>query len=470
MASMMIKEQNPQIIALEKENQALKKQIQGLQDKIAELEKRLGLNSQNSSKPPSSEGLKKPPRTRSLRKKTGQKSGGQLGHQGFTLSPVLDPDKTIKYQPPICCDKCGCDVQSEQVIGVIKRQVFDIPKPKMEVSEHQVLVKQCPHCQEKIAGKFPPEVKAPVSYGERIKSVSTYLNNQHFIPEERLSELLSDLFDCTMTGKTIANINKSMATAMMPIVESIKEKIESAAVKNVDETGVRINGKNHWLHVVSNQTATWYRCSEKRKDNEPLSKLKGTIIHDHWKCYYQLKMVEHSLCNAHHLRELKAVSEIDQESWALSMEKLLTLANKYKHSYQGLVSPQKIRERLRVLYDSIISRGLDYHHSLPPLSQTNNRGRKKRRVGHNLLIRLKDYQEDVLKFLEKAEVPFTNNQAERDLRMMKCKQKISGGFRTMEGANNFAIIRSVISTARKQGRNILESLKDLLKGEVIVFS
>jgi transposase len=466
----MIKEQDLKIIALEKENQVLKKQVQALQEKIAELEKRLGLNSQNSSKPPSTDGLKKPPRTQSLRQKTGQKSGGQLGHQGFTLSPVAQPDKIIKHQPPQSCDKCGCDVQSEKVIDVIKRQVFDIPKPKMEVTEHQVLVKQCPHCQETIQGKFPSQVKAPVSYGERIKSVSAYLYNQHFIPEERLSELLSDVFDCTMTGKTIANINKSMAKQMIPIVESIKEKIESVAVKNLDETGLRINGKNCWLHVVSNQMATWYRCSEKRKDNEPLSKLEGTIIHDHWKSYYQLQMVEHGLCNAHHLRELKAVSEIDQESWALSMEKLLLLANKYKQSYEGLVIPKEIRERLRAVYDSILSRGLDYHNSLPPLLSKNNRGRKKRRVGHNLLIRLREYKEDVLKFLEKAAVPFTNNQAERDLRMMKCKQKISGGFRTMEGANNFAIIRSVISTAKKQGRNILESLKNILKGEVIVFS
>lgn len=467
---MILKEENPKIIALEKENQALKKQVQLLQEKIAELEKRLGLNSQNSSKPPSSDGFKKPRRTQSLRTKTGKKSGGQLGHQGFTLPPVSQPDKTIQHQPPQSCHKCGCDVQSEKVIGVIKRQVFDIPNPKMEVTEHQVLVKQCPHCQEKIQGKFPLEVKAPVSYGERIKGVSAYLNNQHFIPEERLSELLSDLFDCTMTGKTIANINKSMTKQMIPIVESIKETIETAAVKNVDETGVRINGKNQWLHVVSNQMATWYRCSERRKDNEPLSKLEGTIIHDHWKSYYQLEKVEHGLCNAHHLRELKAVSEIDQESWALSMKKLLTLGNKYKHSYQGLSIPKKITERLRVLYDSIISRGLEYHDSLPPLSSKNNRGRKKRRVGHNLLIRLRDYKEDVLKFLEKAEVPFTNNQAERDLRMMKCKQKISGGFRSIEGANNFAIIRSVISTAKKQGRNILESLEDILKGEVMVFS
>jgi len=196
--------------------------------------------------------------------------------------------------------------------------------------------------------------------------------------------------------------------------------------------------------------------------------MRGTVIHDHSKSYYQLPNVEHRLCNAHHLRELKALCEIEQESWAKSMTKVLLLANEYQHRYEDRI-PEAIENRLRRIYTSIIERGLRYHQSLPPLARQNIRGRRKRRVGHNLLLRLRDYAEDVWRFLTPG-VPFTNNQAERDLRMMKCKQKISGGFRSTESAENFAKIRSVISTARKQGRNLLQVLTQILRGEVILFS
>ena len=465
----MAKKSDSKIVALEKENRALKKQVQLLLEKIAQLEKRLNLNSQNSSQPPSHDGLAKPKRTKSLRTSTGKKTGGQLGHIGHTLNQVSNPDKIVKHLPSQFCQQCGCDVQSQDVIEVQKRQVFDIPKPSMEVIEHQVLVKQCPHCQTKIKGQFPDDVNTPVSYGDRIKALCVYLSHQHFLPEERLSQLLSDLFACSLTGKTLANINDLAATKMSSTVEKIKSKIESDSLKHLDETGLRIEGKTQWLHVVSNQMCTWYRCDEKRKDNQSLSGLKGVVIHDCWKPYYQLGNVEHGLCNAHHLRELKAVGEIDKECWALSMSKLLLLANRYKHSFQGSVIPKQIRQRLGNLYELIVTRGLNYHQSLKPLERKNNRGRKKRRAGHNLLIRLREYKEDVLRFMEKPEVPFTNNQAERDLRMIKCKQKISGGFRTKKGAENFATIRSVISTVKKQSLDILESIKDIIQGKTIVF-
>jgi transposase len=358
--------------------------------------------------------------------------------------------------------------KNQEVNKVIKRQVFDIPEPKMEVTEHQVLVKECPRCHQKIQGSFPETITAPVQYGERIKAVSAYLQHQHLIPEDRLSELLSDVFACAMSAKTIANTSESLAELSIPTVAKLIEQIEEEPVKHLDETGLRINGKTNWLHVVSTETQTWYRVAEKRKDLEPLSGLKGKVIHDHWKAYYQLSWLEHGLCNAHHLRELKALSEIEQESWAKSLTQVLLLANRYKHRYDSII-PQSIIERLRRLYASIVERGLQYHQSLPPLIRSSKFGRIKRRVGHNLLLRLRDYASDVWRFLS-PEVPFTNNQAERDLRMIKCKQKISGGFRAMKSAENFALIRSVISTARKQGRNILQVLTQILKGEVIVFS
>ncbi len=221
--------------------------------------------------------------------------------------------------------------------------------------------------------------------------------------------------------------------------------------------------------MVSTEKATWYRPAAKRKDLEPLEGITGRVIHDHWKSYFQLEGVSHGLCNAHHLRELKALEEIEQESWAKSMKQLLTLGNKYRHRYPENI-PKPIVIRLTQLYDSILHRGLDFHQSQPPLIRKSNRGRVKRRVGHNLLLRLFDYAPDVLRFLFEPNVPFTNNQAERDLRMMKCKQKISGCFRSFDNALNFANIRSVLSTARKQNLNLLEVLIEALSGQPPVFS
>jgi transposase len=272
-----------------------------------------------------------------------------------------------------------------------------------------------------------------------------------------------------MTPGTIANTSKSLAKSISPIVEKLASIVKAAPVKHLDETGFRITGQTQWLHVVSTETATWYRPSAKRKDLDPLEGMMGVVIHDHWKSYFQLRGVSHGLCNAHHLRELKALEEIEQESWAFSMRKLLTLANKYRHRYPKAI-PQPIVIRLTQLYHSILNRGLNFHVDQPPLIRNRNRGRIKRRVGHNLLLRLFDYTSDVLRFLVEPDVSFPNNQAERDLRMMKCKQKISGGFRSFDHALNFANIRSILSTARKQNLNLLEVLIEALSGFPPVFS
>ena len=239
-------------------------------------------------------------------------------------------------------------------------------------------------------------------------------------------------------------------------------------MKHLDETGMRIKGKTHWLHSVSTEKLTWYRVSAKGKDNEPLSTIEGTVVHEHWKSYYKLSGVEHSLCNAHHLRELKALSEIEEQSWAKPLTNLLLFANQGQQRYEGQI-PSQIKSKLRRVYYSILAKGFEYHQSLPPLEQK-SQGRTQRRVGHNLLLRLRDYADDVLRFLESPQIPFTNNQAQRDIRMMKCRQKISGGFRSWQGAENFASLRSLICTARKQGRNILAVLTQVLNGEVIIFS
>ncbi|MDJ0572927.1 MAG: IS66 family transposase [Pleurocapsa sp. MO_192.B19] len=397
---MTFEEQAQKIASLEKENQELR-------ERIGELERSLGLNSKNSSKPPSSDGLKKEKRSKSLRKKSGKKSGGQKGHQGYTLEAKIEPDKIINHQTPSSCHRCGWDMTKEEVGEVIKRQVFEIPEPKIEVTEHQVGVKECPHCQAKIQGKFPETVTAPVQYGARIKTIAGYLQQQHFIPEARVAEIFQDLWGCRLSKATVGNISKILAEKISPVIEEIKIQTQEAASKHLDETGLRIEGKTSWLHVVATKTMTWYRVSRTRKDLEPLSQIKGIVSHDHYKPYYQLPQVQHSLCNAHHWRELKALIEIEGESWAKAMEKFLLLANKYRHRYQSAMIPQALRERLLKIYHVIVQRGLEYHQSLPPLERKNNRGKIKRRKGHNLLRRLSNYDEDVLRFLHQSNAPFT---------------------------------------------------------------
>ena len=454
---MTLDEAIEKILALEQENQLLR-------ERLAELERRLSLDSGNSSKPPSSDGLgKSPRRTNSLRSNSNRNSGGQRGHQGQTLAAVSNPEVIIEHPAPEQCD-CGCDIWHLPVIAVVKRQVFDIPQPNIVATEHQVRVKQCPQCQQRVQSPFPEGVNAPVQYGPRIRAIATYLNHQHFIPEARLSELLSDVFDCSMSAATIAKLSSTVKQSFEPLVEDLISTLKSSPVKHLDETGLRISGQTQWLHVVSTATETWYRSALKRKDLEPLNLMNGVLVHDHWKPYFQVGGVDHSLCNAHHLRELKALQEIEKESWATSMSKLLQVACGYKHRYAKGI-PEDLQARIERLYQQIVARGLTFHEALEPLPQKSSRGRPKRRIGHNLLLRLKQFEADVLRFLRQSEVPFSNNQAERDLRMMKLKQKISGGFRSAEGASTFAAIRSVLSTARKRGLNLLEILSNAVQGK-----
>ena len=358
-------EKDQKIIALEKENKALR-------ERIAELERRMGLNSENSSKPPSSDGLrKKTHRTKSLRGKSTRKTGGQKGHQGYTLEKVAEPDKLVKHLAPDSCWGCGCDVSKKQVVSVIKRQVFDIPEPRLEVTEHQIEIKHCPNCQQKLQGCFPEAVKAPVQYGVRVKAVSTYLQHQHFIPESRLSEILQDVFGCQMSEATIANTSQWLAQAVTPVVEKLASEVKTAPVKHLYETGLRVARKTQWLHSVSTPDLTWYRIATKRKDLEPLIGMKGIVVHDHLQPYYQIENVLHQLCNAHHLRELRALSEIENEAWAKSMKQLLCLSNKYSSRYLQTI-PKPIENRLKQLYQLIIRRGLDFHDSQPPLARKGN--------------------------------------------------------------------------------------------------
>ena len=429
--------------------------------KIAELEKRLNKNSSNSGKPPSSDGLSKPPRTNSLRQKGRNKSGGQPGHKGETLKQVQTPDKT-EHHKLSQCPHCSTPLASTDVLAIVKRQVFDIPIPKIEVTEHQAEVKLCLCCQRRVTATFPYGVNAPAQYGDVIQSWAVYFQQQQFLPEDRLQETFSDLFNVNLATATLTGYSETVYDNLAAFDEMVLSQIKVAPVKHLDETGFRISGQTQWLHVASTASLTYYHVSPKRKSL--LEGLLGTVVHDHWKSYYVLPNVLHALCNQHHLRELKALIEYDKESWARKMQRFLRVALRYRHLYENQAIPDNVLNRLFDLYDKIIDEGITYHENLPAFSLKKGRGRVAKRTGHNLLLRLKNHRDDVLRFLTDPQVPFTNNQAERDLRMMKCKQKISGGFRTTKGAEIFARIRGFISTARKQGWHIFESIQQLVRG------
>jgi transposase len=351
--------------------------------------------------------------------------------------------------------------------GHSARQVFDLPEPApLVVTEHRAHDCACARCGTSSRAAFPAGVNAPVQYGPRLAAFVVYLLHYQLLPEDRLAALMADLFGVKLVAATIARISRLCAGRLQDFLTTLRQGVGAAAVKHLDETGFRIGGKTQWLHVASTTLLTFYRICHKR--GTMLANLVGTIVHDHWKPYYTIPDVDHALCNAHHLRELKALIEIEKENWARDMAKLLRRAchaTNLAAARDGALKALKphLVECIERRYDAVIAAGLAYHEALPALDRSaakgcKPRGRAPRRTGHNLLRRLQWRKQDVLRFLHDAAVPFTNNQAEGDLRMMKVKQKISGGFRSEEGANDFATIRSVISTAKKQGWNVIDAL------------
>jgi transposase len=448
------------IEALRREVADLRRENEALQAENAELRRRLGLDSSNSSKPPSSDGLKKKPRIAgSLRGRSGKPSGGQAGHKGGTLRQVAAPDWVIRHEAQ-ACGHCRAALTGAMERGVETRQVFDLPEKLIEVTEHQATVYCCAACGCETKADFPEGVAASAQYGERVRAAAVYLNVQQLIPEDRVAQTVHDLFGAPLlcSASLVAWVNDK-AAAFASVAAHIADLVAVAPVRHLDETGFRIAGRGQWLHTVSTETLTAYRVSEKR-GAVPEDLKGGVVVHDHFKPYYGLTGVAHAFCNAHHLRELKALIELDNEPWATDMRDLLVEANeavKTAREAGETALPPALIQAFVDRYWEAVRLGLGFHRSLPPLKQC-AAGRTKRRPGHNLLERLKTYKDDVLRFLHDFAVPFTNNLAERDLRMMKVKTKISGAFRTFAGAFAFATLRSVVSTARKRGWNILKAL------------
>ena len=438
--------------------------VAALRAQVAELERRLGLNSSNSGKPPSSDGLKKPARVSSLRERSGKKPGGQKGHKGETLRQVPDPNDVVHHYPP-ACSICGVGLDPKSSVGHSARQVFDLPQPQpLVITEHRAHDCECTTCGAKTRALFPDGVNAPVQYGARITAFVIYLLHYQLLPENRLAALMADLFGVKVAASTIARMSRTCAEHLQGFVETVRDLVAGAPVKHMDETGFRIGGKTQWLHVASTALLTFYRVCAKR--GSLLANVVGIVVHDHWKPYYTIEGVLHALCNAHHLRELKALVEIEKEEWAHKMQRLLRRAchvtNRARE--RGVPLSSRLIACFERRYDAIVAEGLAFHETQRPLACAvikgggKRRGCAPRRTGHNLLLRLAKRKEDTLRFLRDPTVPFTNNQAERDGRMMKLRQKISGGFRSLQGALDFALIRSFVSTARKQDWNIIDAL------------
>lgn len=442
-------------------------QIQQQQVQIHDLEARLAKNSSNSSKPPGSDGLKKP-NPKSLRGKSGKKPGAQQGHAGKGLTQIKNPDVIVTHVP-ISCQGCGLNLSQVDGVCAEKRQVFDIPQPKIEITEHQALEKQCPCCGELSRAIFPDNIRGPVQYGDRVQALIAYFAHQHFIPIDRVCQIFEDILGIAISPGTCSNIDEKLFRQLESFESSLKAYLLASRVLHFDETGMRCEKKLRWVHVASSQLATLYTIHAKRgqeamNEADILPRFQGIGIHDHWFPYFAYEQITHGLCNAHHLRELTFIHEQEKEDWALRMKNLLIFAKNEveKHLDRGEL-PQEVRLQIEKAYAQIIAEGFEYHSLLPPLPK-GKRGRQKQRDGKNLLDRLKEKRSCVLRYIYDFSVCFTNNQGEQDIRMVKLKQKISGCLRTLKGGQIFCRIRSYISTARKQGWSIWDALTEAIKG------
>jgi transposase len=458
-----IKSLSDKIDDVTKENLELNQRVQSLESQTKK-------NSNNSSKPPSSDGFKK--QTKSLRRPSGKSPGGQKGHKGTTLEQVENPDEIIEHKLDKC-NLCEASLEDVPVEKHIIRQVVDIPKIKAKVTEHRAEVKRC-FCGHLNKATFPQGVSQPVQYGNKLKATSVYLSQNQLIPYERQSEVFEDLFNIHLSQGTLVSINKSCYEALETVEENIKNKLkDSTGTLHFDETGVSVNSKLKWLHVTSNQEYTYYNIHAKRgceaiDDIGILSVFKGTAVHDCWKSYHTYTDCDHSLCCAHILRELNGITEIEKQSWAEDMKNLL-LNIKAEVDKTSSVANAVLLDKIiyfEAEYDAIVKAGLEEDFKQVIISNTEKPSRKKSKSG-NLLNRLSLYKQQILAFMNDFDVPFDNNLAERDIRMTKVKQKISGTFRSSSGADYFARIRGYISTMKKQSKNILESIEYALSGNPV---
>jgi transposase len=432
------------------------------------LRARAGMNSKNSSKPPSSDGYAKPaPKSRRVR--SGKKPGKQPGAEGKHLAQVAEVDKIVDHSPDDCSN-CGSGLSRAPVTGTVTRQVFDLPPRAIVVTEHRGERRTC-ECGTTTTARFPSEAIGPACYGPVLRAHVCYLVVRQHIPIKRVAELLSDAYGIPVSTGAIVTMVKEGSDLLGSFLDSLASQLRATEIVHADETGLRVAAILHWVHATSSRDHTLYHLDTHRGTKamdatDVLAHLRGVLVHDGWQPYRDYSDVDHALCNAHHLRELDGVSGNNKDQgWAHHLAGLLsaTWSEVLAAKDQGAVSlDPAVLDRIRTDYDTIIRAG---HVVNPPGVRTGKKGRPKNTPSANLLRRLDIYRDDILRFADDFRVPFDNNEAERSVRMVRVQQKISGGFRSTEGARSWLRVRSYIATAIKQGVNPLDALVRLTAGD-----
>lgn len=451
----------PQVQALMTQVAMLSAQVAALSEEVTSLRAKLGKNSSNSSKPPSSDGLTK--KTRSLRESSGKKPGGQPGHKGSTLKQVMaEPTHIVTHPLDAQCESCGQALPVDQAEVAERRQVLDIPPSPCEVTEHRIMKLKCT-CGRLHVSDFPSAVRQAVQYGPRIKALGVLLTQGQLLPFARAAELISDIYSVSVSPGTLVAWIEEARCALQPTADRIAQGLRQAALVHADESGLRVEGRLQWLHVVANEKLTSYALHAKRgyeaiEAHDILTHFKGTLVHDCWPPYWLLG-VKHALCNAHLLRELVYIEESTGQSWAGAMRRWLIKTNELCEASRQQNKPltEAGIKALTLCYEDIVRQAQSLHPPEPRVE--GRRGRIKQSEAFNLLARLDKHQQAVLMFIQDPTVPFTNNLAERAIRMPKVKQKVSGCFRSQDGAQNFVVIRSCLDTLRKQGHQMMEVLR-----------
>ena len=455
---------------LRQENTALRAQVALLSERISVLEAKLAKDSHNSHLPPSSDRFQRQPK--SLRKRSGKKPGGQAGHPGSTLMLSETPDLVIVH-PVEHYQHCQRDLREVESLQVERRQVLDLPPKRVVVIEHQAQRKCCPSCHEMSSAPFPQDVRAPVQYGAALGAVGVYLVQQQLLPYERASEVIEDLLGPPMSVGTLQGLVARCDEQLAPVEQQIKAALSRAEVLHQDETGLYVAGRRHWMHVSATEQLTHYTVHLKRGKEALdaigiLKDFQGVSVHDGWGSYWQF-LCQHALCNVHHLRDLTFLDEERQQVWAGEMKELLldikAAVAQARAEGRSSLHPLEVAD-WKTRYGALLAEGYQANPPDPP-PKTGKKGRRKQSAARNLLDRLSKHQEAVLLFLDNFAVPFDNSLAERDIRMVKVQQKISGCFRSPAGAQAFCRIRGYLSTLRKQGLPVLTTLEQALLGHPV---
>lgn len=443
-------------------------QISKLEAEIAKLKERLGRNPRNSSMPPSAEGLTKPPAlNRAERRAAKRRPGKQPGSEGKHLAQVADPDAVATHVPKLCTS-CGADLAGADVVGVERRQVFELPEVRAHVTEHRMERRRCA-CGCETKAPPPPEATAPACYGPGIRALAVYLSIYQHVPYDRLAEIFADVVGIPVSVGAIASMVAEAGGALGLFVSVVTDLLRDCPAVHFDETGARVEGSLHWVHVASSALYTLLCCHKRRgsaamDDMGVIAKMTGVAVHDGWKPYRSYDVV-HALCNAHHLRELDGVIERFAQEWA---EEMITLLLDAKESVEQAIErgatglDPTVLHSIRTRYGKLIAKGWAANED-PTAARP---GKWYQNTAVNLLERLDTYRDDVLRFSVDFNVPFDNNQGERDIRMVKLQQKISGSWRTKTGADHFCAIRSYVSTMKKHGYRVLDGLHELFEGRV----